>query len=476
MFLESATMLAQKLRNREVTSEQLVAAYLQRIENINPALNAIVTMADDAMAEARKADERAALGQWLGPLHGVPMTIKDCFDTAGVVSTWGTLGRKAFVPVEDATVVRRLKSAGAILLGKTNTPEFTLNFSTYNKIYGFTKNPYDLTRSPGGSSGGAAAAIASGLTSFDIGTDFGGSIRVPSHFCGTVGIKPTSGSVPRTGLCLPSGWLMDFMSHVGPMARKVEDLALILPVIWGPDGIDTSIVPVPFPDPKQVVLKGLSCAVMGSNGVSEPDEETIAALTTAENVLSDAGVIIHHVRLDGAEDCSNLTGSLLRAGGYAFITEATRAAGTQPHEVANNWLREPDPNEVPADVYDKWRQQMFQVPAQTLNDTLTRVEDFRKSMLKQMSQYDLLLSPVNPHPAPLLPAPGEHPFPDGSYTEVFDITGWPAGVVRAHTSKLGLPIGVQVIANPWREDLVLAAMACIEAALPDFAPPAIALE
>ena len=232
----TATQLAELIRNREISSEELTRRYLERIEQVNPKIRAVVALADDAVDRAREADAALAAGNPRGALHGVPMTIKDCFDTAGVVSTWGTVGRKDFVPSTDATVVRRLKDAGAVLLGKTNTPEFTLSFETYNKLHGFTNNPFALDHSPGGSSGGAAALIAASGTAFDIGTDYGGSIRVPSHCCGIVGIKPTSGSVARTGLCLPPGMLTDALSHAGPMARRVEDLALLLPIIWGPDG------------------------------------------------------------------------------------------------------------------------------------------------------------------------------------------------------------------------------------------------
>ena len=475
-LFQSATTLARKLREGEISSEELVEAHLRRIQKINPELNAVVALTDDAIQMARQADARLAKGKCDGPLHGLPMTIKDCFNTAGVVSTWGTMGRKNFIPSEDATVVKRLKSAGAILLGKTNTPEFTFSFSTYNKIHGFTRNPYDVTRTPGGSSGGAAAAIASGLTSFDIGTDFAGSIRVPSHFCGTAGIKPTSGSVPRTGMCLPPGWLMDFMSHVGPMARKVSDLSLILPVIWGPDSIDTSIAPVPFPNPELVVLKGLRCVVMVSNGVSEPDEETQAALMRTEAVLKNARVNVRRDRLEGIAEIAELVSGLHTAGGYAFITELIRAAGTKPEDVANNWLKELDPDEVSAEEFSKWRSAYFHASARALNDQLVRVEDVRRRLLQQMVHYDVLISAVTPNPAPVLPSPGDNPFQGASYTEVFDVTGLPAGVVRAGTSSEGLPIGVQVIANPWREDIVLAVMALVEAALPEFPPPALALD
>ena len=474
-MFESATTLARRLRSGEVTSEVLVEDCLRRAAAINPKVNAIVAFADDALAQARQADARLAAGRIDGPLHGLPMTIKDCFDTRGVVSTWGTIGRKDFVPAEDATVVQRLKAAGAVLIGKTNTPEFTLSFSTYNKIHGFTKNPYDLSRSPGGSNGGAAAAIACGLTSFDIGTDFGGSIRVPSHFCGTAGLKPTSGSVPRTGLCLPPGWMMDFMSHVGPMARTVADLRLILPVIWGPDSVDTSIANVPFPGQRDVVFRGLRCAVMSNNGLSEPSAETVDVINQAGDVLEVAGLDVTRRGLDGIEKLPIIVGGLFRSGGYAFIANAIRAAGTKPRDFANNWLKEVDPAEVSEEEFAAWRRTYFEISADELNDHLSRLESFRRRLLAQMAQYDVLISPVNPAPAPPLPPPGDHPFHDGSYTEVFDVTGWPAGVVRAGTSTNGLPIGVQITANPWREDIVLAVMSLLESKLIGFSAPDLAV-
>jgi amidase len=473
-MLQSAASLARSLRNGEVTSEDVVTVHLANIEKLNSQINAVVTLADDVIDQARRADADLAQGKSRGPLHGLPMTIKDCFDTAGLVSTWGTLGRASFVPGQDATVVSRLKAAGAILLGKTNTPEFTLNFSTYNKMHGFTRNPYDLTRSPGGSSGGAAAAIATGMTAFDIGTDFGGSVRVPSHFCGTVGIKPTSGSISRTGFCVPPGWLMDFMSHVGPMARRVEDLRLILPVIWGPDAIDTTIVPVPLANPDQVIPKGLRCAVMIDNGITPPDEETIGAVRSAAAALQDAGLAVCDDQLQGINQMRDVVSGLYQVGGYAHILSAIDAAGTGQADIANNWLIPPDPNEISEKDYAQWQDAYFSPTAEQINNQLTLVESFRRQMLAQMNNYDVLLSPVNPAAAPKLPAPGESPFPDGSYTELFDVTGWPAGVVRAGTSSDGLPIGVQVVANPWREDIVLAVMALIEDALPEFPPPDLA--
>ncbi|MFQ5790870.1 MAG: amidase, partial [Acidobacteriota bacterium] len=204
LVFSSAASLARAIRGKKVSSEEVVRACLARIEVVNPHLNAVVTLvAEASLARAREADAALARGELQGPLHGVPMTIKDSLDTAGVITTGGTRGRASFVPTEDATVVARLRAAGAVLLGKTNTPELTLSFETDNDVYGRTNNPYDLTRTPGGSSGGAAAILAAGGSPLDLGSDTGGSIRLPCHFCGIVGMKPTGGRVPRTGHIIP---------------------------------------------------------------------------------------------------------------------------------------------------------------------------------------------------------------------------------------------------------------------------------
>ena len=231
----SVSALARAVQAKQVSSMEVVQACLDRIDQVNPQLNAVVQLAATrALEEAREADEALARGESNGPLHGVPMTIKDSLDTAGLISTGGTKGRESFIPQQDATVVRRLREAGAILLGKTNTPEFTLSFETNNLIYGRTNNPYDTSRTPGGSSGGAAAIVAAAGAPFDIGSDFGGSIRLPSHLCGIAGLKPSSGRVPRTGHIYPFGGVQDSFQQIGPLARYVEDLALILPLIAGP--------------------------------------------------------------------------------------------------------------------------------------------------------------------------------------------------------------------------------------------------
>ncbi|MGB9629489.1 MAG: amidase, partial [Thermodesulfobacteriota bacterium] len=258
LIYASAKTLANAIRHREVSSEEVVKTYLERIEEVNPTLNAVVQItADMALAQARAADKRLHRGEIFGPLHGVPMTIKDSIETAGVICTGGTKGRENFIPKQDAPVVARLRSAGAILLGKTNLPELSLAYETDNLIYGRTNNPYDLSRTPGGSSGGEAAIIAVGGSPFGLGADMAGSIRIPAHFCGIAGIKPTTNLVPRTGHFPPLGGILSSLWQIGPMARFVEDLILVLPIIAGVDWCDPGIVPMPWSDPQMVNLKNL---------------------------------------------------------------------------------------------------------------------------------------------------------------------------------------------------------------------------
>ena len=287
----STRALARGIRQGDVSSEEVVGACLDRVAEVNPALNAVVQLdAEGAMERARGADRALAAGESWGPLHGVPMTIKDSLDTAGMISSGGTQGRASFVPERDATVVARLLGAGAILMGKTNTPELTLSFETDNLVYGRTNNPWDTARSSGGSSGGAAAIVAAGGSPFDIGSDYGGSIRLPAHWNGIAGIKPTAGRVPRTGHVYPFGGLQDDFQQIGPLARSVDDLILLLPLIMGPDWIDPSIVELPWSDPGEVDLAGLRVAFHSDNGIGAPTPETVATVEAVAAAL-DAEVL-----------------------------------------------------------------------------------------------------------------------------------------------------------------------------------------
>src|SRR5882757_2944581 len=274
LIFMSTTKLAGLIRAKKVSAVEAVEAYIARQLDVNDEMRAVVMNCyARARQEAKALDDKAARGEWAGPLHGVPITLKDSLDTEDVISTGATYGRQQYIPKKDATVVGRVRKAGAILLGKTNTPEFTLGglagiSTASNLLYGSSHNPYDLTRSTSGSSGGAGAIVAAGGAAFDIGSDWGGSIRGPAHNNGIAGIKPTSVRVPRTGHIVDYGGVFDLWQQLGPMARRVEDLALITPLIAGPDFRDASCAPVPWADPDAVDLKKLRVAFCPDNGVA----------------------------------------------------------------------------------------------------------------------------------------------------------------------------------------------------------------
>lgn len=281
----SAGEMARRIRAGELSSEELVRAHTARIEAVNPTLNAVVRLNPMAVDEGRAADRALRAGEPVGPLHGVPMTVKDSHDVEGIVSTAGTQGRADYVPVRSATAVGRLQRAGAIVLGKTNTPEITLSFNTVNDLYGRSWNPYDPERTPGGSSGGAAAIIAASGSPLDLGTDTGGSIRLPAHFCGVAGIKPTSGRVPRTGHLISFDGLHQSLTQIGPLARTVEDLSLVLPLIAGPDGVDPHVPPVPLHHPADVDVPTLRVAFHTDNGIATPIDAIQATVREAARTL-----------------------------------------------------------------------------------------------------------------------------------------------------------------------------------------------
>lgn len=447
LFRATTQQLAQLIRQKQASSLEVVNACLARIAVVNPQLNAVVALvADDARANAKAADQKLARGDVIGPLHGVPMTIKDSFDTAGVVSAAGTRGRKNYIPKNDATVVARLKAAGAILLGKTNTPELTWAFETSNPVYGVTNNPWNSKLSPGGSSGGAAAIVAAEGVPFDIGSDTGGSIRVPSHFCGVTGIKPTSGRVPRTGHIISAEGHMQSFTQLGPIARSVDDLSFLLPLLCGPDGRDASIVPMPLNDPKGVAIKGLRIAVHTDNGARAPHAEVARVTTAAAKMLEAAGAHVESRRPAALDDVLTMDDDLYRADGAAALRRLLAFCGTT----------EPGPDVIAA--LDRKPMTSAEMSA-----AIERWDAWRGRMLEFLQDVDAIVCPPCalvelPHGASA-PAEANGNF---SYTFAFNMTGWPAAVVRAGTSSNGLPIGVQIVGRPWREDVVLALARQIE--------------
>ncbi|MGH7908064.1 MAG: amidase [Candidatus Binataceae bacterium] len=446
-----ASEIARAIRERKISSSEIIDACLARIETVNPKLNAVVRLtAETARKEARAADAAIARGENKGPLHGVPITIKDAFETAGVISAGGTQGRANFVPERDATVVARMRAAGAIMLGKTNVPEFCLAYETNNIVYGRTNNPYDLSRTAGGSSGGEAAIIASGGSALGLGSDTGGSIRVPSHFSGIAGIRPTTGRAPRTGHWPPLNGIMDTLTQVGPMARYVEDLILALPIISGPDGRDPAIVPMTLGDPRAVNLKQIRAAFHTDNGIATPTPETAATVERAAKSLIDAGVNVDEVRPPGIEQAMDIFGHLNIAIFDCGVTALAEEAGTKEFGPLVKQGRE------------GFKGQSISVAE--ICSLLTRLDEYRARMLSIFASRDVIICPVNAEPA-MAHGATFGKIPAFSYTFAYNLTGWPGAVVRCGTSPEGLPIGVQVVARPWREDMALAVAAHLEGAL-----------
>jgi amidase len=454
----SATEMAGALRARRATAVELCEACLARIELVNPKLNAVVALcAERARREARERDAELARGVLRGPLHGVPFTLKDSHETEGVLSTGGTKGFARHIPAADSTIAARLRAAGAILLGKTNTPELTMSFETDNLVYGRTNNPYALDRTSGGSSGGAAAIVAAGGVPFDVGSDTGGSIRLPSHFCGIAGLRPTSGRVPRTGHLWPPGGTADALTTLGPMARRVEDLALLLPLLAGPDGRDPAIVPAPLRDDWQVDVRALRVAVCGDDGVSAPTRETRAALQSAADALASAGARLEPARPAALARTLEVFMAVISSDGGGFLAAQLERCGTvEPSPAVGGVLalqREgPNARDVTR-AFELW-------------------DGFRAEMLAFLAGFDALLCPANAGPA-LPHGTATSTLPAFTYTMAFNLTGWPGAVVRAGTSPEGLPIGVQLVAAPWREDISLALARRVEARTGGWQPPAL---
>lgn len=451
----SATQLAETIRSGRASSVEVVSACLDRIREVNPRINAVVRFADDALDRAREADAALSSGGIRGPLHGVPFTIKDSFDTAGLVTTVGTVGWRDRVPTRDATVVARLKAAGAILLGKTNTPEFTWSDETDNDVYGRTSNPYDPDRTPGGSSGGPAAIVAAGGSPFDVGSDTGNSIRQPAHVCGVAGIKPTSGRVPRTGHWPGFQGLFESFTQLGPLARRVEDLELILPIIAGPDGVDPHVAPVALGRAGDVDIRTLRVVTFTDNGMRTPTPETATAVEAAARSLDDAGATLEERLPPGLDDAWEVWDGLIRADGFAWLQRLITDAGT-----------------TGMGSYDTrgWVDVQPALPGDRLTALVERADAIRSRLSSWMRDIDLIVCPAMPQPAIRHGESTAQWFGD-TYSDVHNLTGWPAVVVRGGTSPEGLPIGVQLVAAPWREDVALAAARVVESSSGGWRPP-----
>ena len=419
-----AVWLARAIRAKKVSSLEVVRAHLEHIHTVNPRLNAVVfATAESALKQARSADRRNTRKNQVGPLHGVPFTAKDIFDTAGLPTTAGLRMLRSNIPDHDATVVARMREAGAILIGKTNCPPGGTGGDSWNALHGGTRNPYDINRSPGASSSGEAAIIAAGGSPLGIGSDSGGSIRMPAHYCGVAALKPTSGLVPSTGGYGLVGGLTDPRSQVGPMARFVSDLIVALPIMAGPDGVDSGVVPVPVAK-RTAKLKDLRVAWYADDGIAKPTNAVAAAVRAASRALAEAGCIVSEERPPGLVEAHQVT--------LGYWGDRRMS-----HER----------------LYKRW-------------------DGFRTTMLQFMSRFDIIVTAVAPDVAPLYRAKTV-PARDFSYTSPFSLSGNPCVVVRAGSSPEGLPIGVQVVARNWHDDVALRAARRIEQSLGGWRPASV---
>jgi amidase len=440
LCFEDAVTLARMLRARVLSSAELLEAFLSRIERVNPLLNALVSLVpEQAIATARALDEDAAHGRWRGPLHGLPVAVKDLAPTLGIRTTWGSPIFRDFVPGHDALFVERLRRAGAIVIGKTNTPEFGAGSQTFNRVFGPTRNPYDLGKSPGGSSGGAAAALAARLLPLADGSDLGGSIRNPAGFCHVFGLRPSPGRVPHW----PSELGFSGLGVIGPMARTVPDAALLLSVLAGPDPRDPLALETPgtrFLEPLERDFRGVRVAWSPDLGRFPVTAEVIATCRAALAHFQTIGCELEpdcHPDFDGAE--------------RAF--HALRAAAFEVS--VGHWV-----DRHPQLVKDTLHWNVEQARKLRACD-IARAEQARSALYQRvvgfLEDYEFLICPT----AQVAPFPVEIEWirqidetPCESYVDwmmiccVVSLTGLPVAAVPAGLTATGGPIGLQIIGRP----------------------------
>ncbi len=464
IYFASATELAANIRRKSLSPVEVAQAHLDRIEQLNPTLNAIVFFAGDPLAQAREAEATVMRGDKLGPLHGVPYTLKDCIETAGLPMSLGSRIYDGYVSQQDAEVYARLKAAGGILLGKTNMPEFALWWETDNEVFGLTRNPWNLDRTAGGSSGGEASAVAAGLSPLGLGTDLGGSIRAPASLCGVVGIKPTLGRIPYTGI---QPQVLHRAIHVGPIARTVGDVALGMAILAGPDGVDLYTPPAPVPDyvPLDLDLSRLKVGWSPTTGVPvQPEVQQSVAEAAA--VMGELGMKVEPVEIPALTERNASAISTV-----IYTMEARRylgpiIAGRESELTPMIRSRFVDGNTFTMDEYLNASQEW---------------EELRQAIKEYFARYDVFLCPTVPMTAYLH---GQNEFHIEGRTLAgrhtlriilpWDLTGSPAISVPFGWSADGLPIGVQLVGRHFDELSLLQAARGLEASRPQTRRPLLA--
>lgn len=459
----SATRLAAMLKAREISSVELVDLFIERVESINHRLNAVVTLVEErASREAEEADRRLACGD-ARPLEGLPISVKDSIATAGVRSTNGMKIFEHFVPAEDAPVVARLRAAGAIVMSKTNVPEMAMDYDCANPVFGATRNPWNLDRVPGGSSGGEAAALAAGMSPLGLGSDFGGSVRVPAHFCGVAALKPSWGTIPASGHlpltpALPPPIAQ--MVTLGPMARNVADLTLAYNILRGPHPSWPYTVPSAEAHPERIDARKLRCAVFSAGGLMPVADEVRAATQRAAQALRAAGLAVDEAQppLEGA----GLVMDYVEADGRSLLIEGLGENIKFTRERLRTLLLSPSSPKSAAEFFK-----------------LSIARDvFRSGLATFMERYPILLCPPFCTSAFALEAlevevnGTRYDRYSAGWPAIFvNFAGLPAAVVPAGRDREGLPIGVQIVGRAFAEEEVLAVATILEDALGGFQRP-----
>ena len=433
---ESLTRIAELIRSGAVSPVEVAEAHLDQIGKLNPQLNAIVTLAPDLLEKAKEAESALQRGGHVGPLHGVPVTIKDTIETAGLLSTSGSKLRDDYIPAKDAPAVARLKAAGAIILGKTNASEMAMDYTADNLVFGRTNHPLDASLTPGGSSGGEAAAIASHMSPGGLGSDLAGSIRVPAHFCGIAGLKPGAGRVPGEGQFPPSSGPYSLGAVIGPLARTVGDLRSLFRVIVNSEG------------PRMSTLKDLRVAWYVDDGVAPVTQETKAAVESVVASLSDAGFVTEERRAPHVERANELW---LKVFSRASVVQLRKAyAGRESEGGSFVTWRLSSADDTPPASLDEY-----------IGIWMER-DQLRAEMIDWMETTPILVCPVGSTPAykhdtlkVTLDGVSIGAFRAFSYAQAFNLFDLPVVTIPAGKSKEGLPIGVQIVGRPFAEELIL---------------------
>lgn len=467
----TASQLAQMIRDKEVSAVEVLDAYLEQIDKHNSKINAIVTLdLERAIDRATQADEALARGENWGVLHGVPVTIKDLIETAGILTTGGYPPLKNHIPTEDATSVARLKAAGAIIFAKTNTPKLGGDYQTLNPIFGRTNNPWNLDRTPGGSSGGSASAVAAGFSPLDIGSDVGGSIRLPAHYCGVYGFMPTDRRVSTAGQLPPLPGQPQYIRHmlrVGPLARSVEDLQLCFSLITGGDIRQPDIPSVPLEKPTDKKLSELRIAWTYGYDFLPVSKDTSSCIQNLINYLSDAGCYLEKCNptdLDWSEALANYSA----LSGYELFASASKL-GVLPGILLG----------ITTEFYAR-TQTIFKSgtplakkgnlvfpPSVTKYNTILTERDRQIAQIESfLDRWDAWICPVSLSPAfphcdfgqPIEVDGVKYPYllACGGYTMPLNLLGNPVVVIPIGQTKEGLPIGIQIVGKRWQDMDLLA--------------------